>query len=74
MTVSAYHMWHANCFSYTPIKMNGTADTINDDYCDQLTMRFSYWTIISYYIVCGLLCLCGCLGLCYKVGSSDSDD
>ena len=48
-------------FRYTPVKMNGTV--INDNYCDQLTMRFSFWMIISYYIIGGVLCWCGCLAV-----------
>ncbi|XP_062506071.1 uncharacterized protein LOC134182652 isoform X2 [Corticium candelabrum] len=59
-----------NWTDYTPIKLNGTM--INENYCDQLTMRFAFWTIVSYYIICGVVCVCVC-GAVWSKSNSDSD-
>ncbi|XP_062503669.1 transmembrane protein 272-like [Corticium candelabrum] len=54
-----------NWNEYTPVKMNTTTGALNSNYCDDLTMKFSFGIIICSYLLVGGILFCACLCCCF---------
>lgn len=62
-------------FRYTPERMsiaNSTLNsTVNSNYCDDLTMKFSFGVIMSSYALVGAILLCMCFCCCFLKSGDD---
>ncbi|XP_062503668.1 transmembrane protein 272-like [Corticium candelabrum] len=53
-----------NWNEYTSVKMMNVTNITSSNYCDDLTMKFSFGIIISSYLLVGGIILCFCLCCC----------